>query len=95
MPKNTFATATENELLMLVGEAKKYFEILENEGTFLNLVKQDFRDIGLAINISHEIWGCDKKSQSHKKREAEDIVQDVFDFTATLASEKNYTITPP
>ncbi len=30
----------------------------------------------------------DKKSQSHKKREAENIVQDVFDFTATSASEK-------
>ena len=32
----------------------------------------------------------DKKSQSHKKREAENIVQDVFDFTATSAPEKNH-----
>ena len=32
----------------------------------------------------------DKKSQSHKKKKAENIVQDVFDFTATSASEKNY-----
>src|SRR5215469_9737429 len=32
----------------------------------------------------------DKKSQSHKKREAENIVQDVFDFTATLAPKKNH-----
>src|SRR6266498_4695280 len=31
-----------------------------------------------------------KKSQSHKKREAENIVQDVFDFTATSAPEKNH-----
>src|ERR1044072_2224563 len=28
--------------------------------------------------------------QSHKKREAENIVQDVFDFTATSAPEKNH-----
>ncbi|CAI2185529.1 16095_t:CDS:2 [Funneliformis geosporum] len=32
----------------------------------------------------------DKKSQSHKKREAENIVQDAFDFTATSAPEKNH-----
>ncbi len=32
----------------------------------------------------------DEKSQSHKKREAENIVQDVFDFTATSAPEKNH-----
>ncbi len=32
----------------------------------------------------------DKKSQSHKKKEVENIVQDVFDFTATSASEKNH-----
>ncbi|GES93799.1 hypothetical protein GLOIN_2v1779898 [Rhizophagus clarus] len=32
----------------------------------------------------------DEKSQSHKKREVENIVQDVFDFTATLAPEKNH-----
>ncbi|CAB5389771.1 unnamed protein product [Rhizophagus irregularis] len=32
----------------------------------------------------------DKKSQSHKKREAENIVQDVFDFTTTSAPEKNH-----
>ncbi|CAB4424562.1 unnamed protein product [Rhizophagus irregularis] len=31
-----------------------------------------------------------KKSQSHKKREAENIVQDVFDFTAISAPEKNH-----
>ncbi|EXX51630.1 hypothetical protein RirG_260070 [Rhizophagus irregularis DAOM 197198w] len=32
----------------------------------------------------------DEKSQSHKKREAENIVQDVFDFPATSAPEKNH-----
>jgi len=32
----------------------------------------------------------DKKSQSYKKREAENIVQDVFDFTATSAPEENH-----
>jgi hypothetical protein len=32
----------------------------------------------------------DKKSQSHKKREAENIIQDVFDFTATSAPEKTH-----
>ncbi|RIA86463.1 hypothetical protein C1645_829227, partial [Glomus cerebriforme] len=32
----------------------------------------------------------DEKSQSHKKREAENIVQDVFNFTATSAPEKNH-----
>ncbi|EXX58176.1 hypothetical protein GLOIN_2v1849049 [Rhizophagus irregularis DAOM 181602=DAOM 197198] len=32
----------------------------------------------------------DKKSQSHKKRKAENIVQDVFDFTATSVPEKNH-----
>src|SRR6266542_3240868 len=32
----------------------------------------------------------EKKSQSHKKREAENIVQDVFDFTAISAPEKNH-----
>ncbi|GBB92816.1 hypothetical protein RclHR1_20600001, partial [Rhizophagus clarus] len=32
----------------------------------------------------------DEKSQSHKKKEAENIVQDVFDFTATSAPEKNH-----
>ncbi|PKK70695.1 hypothetical protein RhiirC2_849703 [Rhizophagus irregularis] len=32
----------------------------------------------------------DKKSQSHKKRQAENIVQDVFDFTATSVPEKNH-----
>ncbi|RIA92516.1 hypothetical protein C1645_820664 [Glomus cerebriforme] len=32
----------------------------------------------------------DKKSQSYKKREVENIVQDVFDFTATSAPEKNH-----
>src|ERR1051325_9372294 len=31
-----------------------------------------------------------KESQSHKKREVENIVQDVFDFTATSAPEKNH-----
>ncbi len=30
----------------------------------------------------------DKKSQSYKKKEAENVVQDMFDFTATSASEK-------
>ncbi|RGB29241.1 hypothetical protein C1646_766820 [Rhizophagus diaphanus] len=34
--------------------------------------------------------GEDKKSQSHKKKEVENIVQDVFDFMATSAPEKNY-----
>ncbi|CAG8651520.1 17727_t:CDS:2 [Funneliformis caledonium] len=32
----------------------------------------------------------DKKSQSHKKKEAENVIQDVFDFTATSAPEKNH-----
>ncbi|UZO02113.1 uncharacterized protein OCT59_020607 [Rhizophagus irregularis] len=32
----------------------------------------------------------DEKSQSHKKRKAENIVQDLFDFTATSAPEKNH-----
>ncbi|CAG8792092.1 14138_t:CDS:1, partial [Gigaspora rosea] len=32
----------------------------------------------------------DKNSQSHKKREAENIVQDAFDFTATSVTEKNH-----
>ncbi|CAB4434071.1 unnamed protein product [Rhizophagus irregularis] len=31
-----------------------------------------------------------EKSQSHKKREAENIVQDVSDFTATSTPEKNH-----
>ena len=35
----------------------------------------------------------DKKSQSHKKREVENIVQDVFDFTVTSAPEKNRRFT--
>ena len=34
----------------------------------------------------------DKKSQSYKKREAENIIQDVFDFTTTSTSEKNHMI---
>ncbi|PKC53667.1 hypothetical protein RhiirA1_447225 [Rhizophagus irregularis] len=32
----------------------------------------------------------DKKSQSHKKRKAENIVQDVFDFIATSVPKKNH-----
>ncbi|CAI2186936.1 17453_t:CDS:2, partial [Funneliformis geosporum] len=32
----------------------------------------------------------DEKSKSHKKRKTENIVQDVFDFTATSAHEKNH-----
>ncbi|RIA87593.1 hypothetical protein C1645_854263 [Glomus cerebriforme] len=32
----------------------------------------------------------DKKSQSHKNREVENIVQDAFDFTATSTPEKNH-----
>ncbi|CAG8547184.1 10410_t:CDS:2, partial [Cetraspora pellucida] len=32
----------------------------------------------------------DKKSQSHMKRKAKNIVQNVFDFTTTLALEKNH-----
>ncbi|GBC44624.2 hypothetical protein GLOIN_2v1849049 [Rhizophagus irregularis DAOM 181602=DAOM 197198] len=39
---------------------------------------------------SNDIPDFDEKSQSHKKREAENIVQDVFDFTATSAPEKNH-----
>ncbi|PKC09057.1 hypothetical protein RhiirA5_475333 [Rhizophagus irregularis] len=33
-----------------------------------------------------------EKSQSHKKREAENIVQDVSDFTATSTPEKNHMV---
>ncbi|CAI2188290.1 11124_t:CDS:2, partial [Funneliformis geosporum] len=48
-------------------------------------------DFGMAI--SNKITSSvtqNKKSQSHKKKEAENIVQDVFDFMTTSAPEKNH-----
>ncbi|GES83310.1 hypothetical protein GLOIN_2v1779898 [Rhizophagus clarus] len=46
---------------------------------------QNLSDCFATISVAQ-----DKKSQSHKKREVENIVQDVFDFTTTSAPEKEH-----
>ncbi|RIA93592.1 hypothetical protein C1645_819225 [Glomus cerebriforme] len=60
-----------------------------SDNTNIKLMEERKTDTFLAIQDSSSIMK-DKKSQSHKKREAENIVQDAFDFTATSAPEKNH-----
>ncbi|CAI2183571.1 6131_t:CDS:2 [Funneliformis geosporum] len=43
-----------------------------------------------SCSVGEEDTISNKKSQSHKKKEAENIVQDVFDFMTTSAPEKNH-----
>jgi hypothetical protein len=68
-----------------LGEVCK--ESISNDIRQRNRKKKLLRE--LAIQDSSSITK-NKKSQSHKKRKVENIVQDVFNFTTTSAPEKNH-----
>src|SRR5205814_256814 len=75
----------EMETDAVLGEV--YKKSVSNEIRGRNREKKLLRES--AIQVSSSVTK-DKKSQSHKKWEAENIVQDVVDFTTTSAPEKNH-----
>ncbi|CAB4441683.1 unnamed protein product [Rhizophagus irregularis] len=101
-PSNTSGNASNSDVCQSM-EDKETDDFLDK--TFKKSVSDGFRQRNrekklLRESATQDLSGVsnettssvikDEKSQSHKKREAENIVQDVFDFTATSAPEKTH-----